>query len=100
MRAPRQSFCRELPAPVSCREPLIGESLAASSIDKRIEPRQRVVLDIPFVESKRELIDIPEKMLFAGVVVNAMQPAFEHGPDALNAVRGGRTARIFSSAVV
>ena len=83
--APRQSFCRELPAPVSCREPLVCEALAASGIDERVEPRQRVIFHVPFVQPKRELIDIAEQVFLARVMINAMQSALQDRPNALDA---------------
>lgn len=79
---------------------LVGQSLAASAINKTIQPRQGMVLDVAFVQPEREFINITAKMLAAGVMVDTDQTALENGEDAFNSVRGNGTAHIFTGAVI
>ena len=44
---------------------------------------------VPIIQSKSELVHIAAKVLFAGVVVNAMQSALHDRPNTLDSVRVG-----------
>lgn len=57
-------------------------------------------LNVPFVQPPCELLDVSVKMLGAGVMINTVQTALQYGPDALDTVRGHRTARILAGRVV
>jgi hypothetical protein len=50
------------------------------------------VLHVPFVEAEGEFINVAAKMLFAGVMVDANQPALHDRENALRAVRGHAVA--------
>ena len=80
----RPRFCR-VPLAVSCGEPLVSEPLAWWH-PRTIKSLRGVVRNVPFVQPKRELIDVAVKMFFAGVMIDAVQPALQDGPDALDAV--------------
>lgn len=78
------SVCRPEPYPrsgqewratSSLRQRLVREALANGSAHKAIEPIQRVPLAVTIVQPERELVDIPAKVLAAGVVVDAENTA-------------------------
>src|SRR5580704_5655167 len=89
---------RSRPAPLaallarSLRQYLVGQPLARNAVHEGVKPRQRVVFDVAFVEPEGELVNVAAKMLRAGVVIDADQPALENRKDALNAVRGDASA--------
>jgi hypothetical protein len=58
-----------------------------------------VALHIAIVQAERELIHIAVKMLWAGVVIDAVQAALHNGPNAFDAVRGNIVADILAVAV-
>src|SRR5208282_470951 len=85
---------------VSCRQPRIGQALPADRFDHRIQTLKAVPLDVPFVQSEREFIDVASKVLRADLVVDAIHAAFQDRPDALNRVRMGRASRVLASRVI
>src|SRR5579872_28593 len=84
----------------SSDEPLVGEPLSGTGHHEAVQALHRVSRDVPLVEAKRKFIDVAEQVLFAGVMVDAMQPAFQDGPDTLDGVSGDRTTGKLSGAVV
>jgi hypothetical protein len=66
---------------------LVGESLPRNTSHEAVQPMQGVPLYVALVEAKRELVNIAMQVLVAGVVIDAVQTALQHRPDALNAVR-------------
>lgn len=78
----------------------VGEALAHDGIDETSKPVQRVPLDVAFVQPPRKLLDVAVKMFRAGVVVDAVQPALQDGPHALNRVGGHQTPSVLPGAVV
>jgi hypothetical protein len=54
---------------------LVGEPLSGCSVNEAVEPRERVVLHIAFVQAKGELVNIAVQMLWAGMVIGTMQTA-------------------------
>ena len=58
------------------------------------------MLHVSFIEAEGEFVNIAAKMLFAGVVINADQTAFENCENAFNAVRGHGVADKLSFAVI
>lgn len=70
----------------SLDKPLVSEPLPNGSIYETIKPRQGVVFNVAFVKAEGELINIAAKVLWACMVINAMQPALENSENALDAV--------------
>src|SRR6185503_15579718 len=68
------------------------QALARRASDKAIEPLQAVNLHVPFVQAKRELIDVAVQVLFACRVIDTVYAALHHSPHALYAVRVDRAA--------
>src|ERR1700722_6536820 len=65
----------------SLDKPLVCEALTSRRIDEAVKARQRVVLDVPFIEAEGELIGITMNVLLPGVMIDADQSALEHGKD-------------------
>jgi hypothetical protein len=84
----------------SLREPLVCQPFSSRAFNEAFEPRQCVVLDVPFIQSERKFVNISAKMLFASVMVDADQAALEDGEDAFNFVRGDGASYILASAVI
>ena len=84
----------------SCGQLLVGDSLANGRDHKAIEPLERVKLDISIVETKRKLINIAAKMLFARVVVDTTDAAFENRPDAFYRVSVSHSTAVFAKGMV
>jgi hypothetical protein len=59
-----------------------------------------MTFNIPFVQSKRELIDVSTKMLGASRMVNAEDATLENGPDGLYGVCVNRSSRVLPGAVI
>lgn len=57
-------------------------------------------LHVAVVQPEDELIDIPAKMLWIDVVINAMQPALENTPNALDVVGAHAVADILTRRVL
>src|SRR5208282_2487701 len=55
---------------VSCRQPRIGQPLAADRFNHRIQPLKRVPLYVAFIQPESKLVQIATKMLAAHAVVN------------------------------
>ena len=101
MPAPHRRFYPALRGcPVSLDQPLVRETFSARVVDETIQPLEGVPLYIAIVQAEGELIDVALQVLRAGVMVDAMQPALQDGPYALNAVGRDWPAREFASPVV
>jgi hypothetical protein len=57
-------------------EPLISQPFAGNAVNEAIKPRECMVLHVALVKPERKFIDVAIKMLWAGVVINANDPAF------------------------
>lgn len=95
----REPLARSLEAS-SLNERLVCEPLSRSAIYEAFEPRQGMVLDVAFVQSKRKLVNIAVKMLRAGVMIDANQPALQDGKDAFDAIGRRLAANVFARAVI
>ena len=89
-----------VPRGASCGEPPIRDPLSLGSVHEAIQPSRRVSRHVTIVEPKCELIHVPLKVLWAGVMVDAMQPALQDGPDTLDTVGVSRTTGVLASPVV
>ena len=67
-------------------QPLVRETFSAGVVDETVQPLKRVSLHVAIVQPERELIDVALEVFRAGVVVDAMKPALQDGPDTLYAV--------------
>jgi hypothetical protein len=85
---------------LSLDQRLISEPLTSNAIHKAIQPYQGVVLDVAFVKPEGKFINIAVKMLLAGVVIHADQPALENSENALDAIGGHVVADIFPLTVI
>jgi len=54
---------------------LVGDAALASGGDQVVQALEGVPLDVALVQAEGELVDVAGKVLFAGVVVHAGQPA-------------------------
>ena len=81
----RPRFYR-VPLAASCDQPFVREALALGGIHERIKALRGVIGNVPFVQPERELIDVAEQVLFAGVVIDTVQAALQNSPDALDAL--------------
>jgi hypothetical protein len=59
-------------------ESLVRQSLANDAINKRVQPLQRVTRDVTSVQTPREFVNVPAKVLLAGMVIDAVKPAFQN----------------------
>lgn len=59
-----------------------------------------MVLHVPLIQPKRELIDVTVQMLLARVMVNTMQAAFQNRPHAFYRVRACESASVFAVEVI
>jgi hypothetical protein len=102
MREPRQPSRPISSGPLvsSFDQRLIGKALASGSPDKTFKSRERVVLNIAFVQAEGKLVNIAAKMFRAGVVIDADQAALENRENALNSIGGHVVSDILASAVV
>src|ERR1035441_8570872 len=82
----RQFYSALRACPVSLDQPLVRETFSAAGVDETVQPLKGVPLHVAIVQPKRELIDVALQVLRAGVVIDAMKPALQDGPEALNAV--------------
>jgi hypothetical protein len=78
----------------------ISDSLASYAVHERCQPLKAMPLDVALVQAKGKLVNVPAKMFLAGVMVDAMQPALQDGPDALNGIGGHRPTGILASRMV
>ena len=81
-------------------QPRIGQALAVHGFDKAIEAVERVNFDISFVQAEGEFVHIAVEMLRAGVMIDAMHPAFHNRPNALYTVRPGLATDVLARAVI
>src|SRR5260370_18420490 len=104
-RAPHRRWRR---APLGFSEPwarsldqrLVGEPLPDNAVNETVEPLERMPLDVAFVQPERKFINVPAKMLWTRVMVDADQPALQDRENALDAVGRYVVADEFGSAVV
>jgi len=82
------------------RKLLVRYPLPDDCINERRQPLKAVALYVPLVQPKRELIDVPAKMLGGGMMINPMQATLENCPNRFDAVRVGRSARILASRMI
>jgi len=100
--------CRPEPYPlsrqalraVSLDQCLIRDALASHGGCEAIQPRQRMILDVTLVQPEGELIDVPAKMLRAGVMVDSDETALKDRENALDAVRGYAAANELTLSVI
>ena len=84
----------------SCRQPRIGQTLPADRFDHAVQPLKGVALYVALAQSERELIDIAGEMFRADFVVDAIDAAFQDGPDAFNRVRVSSASRVLASRMI
>jgi hypothetical protein len=84
-------------ASLSLNQRLVCEPLSCRAIYEAVEPRQGVVLDVPFVEPERKFVNVAVKMLGAGVMIDANQPTLQDGKNAFDAVGCRLTPNVFAS---
>ena len=82
------------------RESFVSQAFAGDSINEAVEALERVALYVAFVQPKRKFVNVSAKMLFAGVVVDANNPALHDRENALDAISGHVIADVFAAAVV
>jgi hypothetical protein len=85
---------------LSLDQRLICQTLASDAVHETIEPSERVVFNIAFVQSEGKFINVAAQMLLARMVIDAVQAAFENCENAFNSVGGHVVPNIFASAMV
>jgi hypothetical protein len=83
-----------------CDQSFVGQPLPRDAINETAKPFQRVMHDVALVQPERKFIDVPAKVLRAGVMVDANQAALEDRENGLDAVRGHAVADVFASRVI
>jgi len=66
---------------------LIGQPLAGRAVNEAVYPLRSMPLDIAFIETEGELIDITVHVLRADMVESAINAALENGKETLDPVR-------------
>lgn len=84
----------------SCGQLLVGNSAANGCDHKAIEPLEGVKLHVSIIEPERKLIHVTPKMLFAGVMIDTANTAFQHRPDAFYRVSVSKALSVLSGRVV
>jgi len=85
---------------LSLDQRLVSQPLASHAVNETVEPRQGVVLDVAFVQAERKFINVTVQMLFAGVVIDAINSALHDRKHAFNPVGGHAIADVFALAVI
>jgi hypothetical protein len=91
---------RPVPSEFSCGQPRVGQPLAAHRSDETIQPFQRVILDVAFVQPPCKFVGISSKVLRADVVKGSVHSPLENSPHAFNAVRACRASRVLASRMI
>jgi hypothetical protein len=73
---------------------------AKVAINEAIEPRQSMIFDVSFIQTKRKFIDVAAKMFLARMVIDAIDAALHDRKNALDAVCSHVIADIFTLAVI
>src|SRR6185437_2976832 len=99
---PYQRCGREFPASLrnSLNQHFIRQPLACNPVNQTIQPVESVPLNVAFVESKRELVCVAMNVLGASVMIDAVQAALHHRPNAFNAVGRDAIADVLTVSVV
>src|ERR1700722_15981008 len=84
----------------SCDEPLVSEPFACNRVHEGIEPFRGMPRNVAFIQTKRKLIDVATEMLFADLMVDTVQSAFQDCPNTLDAVFGSHPAHVFARRMV
>jgi hypothetical protein len=71
----------------SLNERLVCEPFARRAIYEAFDPRQGMVLNVALVQPERKLVNVAVKMLRAGVMIDADQPALQDHGDRCPPVR-------------
>lgn len=77
-------------------ELLVRDASARSRLHEAIKPRKRAALHVAIVEPERELINVPGKVLGAGVMIDASESTFQHGPYRFDAVGADTAAHVLA----
>src|SRR6266404_8671390 len=98
---PHRLSCRGFQESISSlSQLLVGDSTARRGVNEAVQPDQRMMLYVALVQPEGELVNVAPKMLFARVMIHAVESALHHGPHALNAVRVHRAASEHARAMV
>src|ERR1700674_4618660 len=73
---------------LSLNQFLVSDAPTGNCRNEAVEPRERMILDVAFVQAESKFIDVAAKMFRAGVMIDADQTALEHRENTLDAVRG------------
>ena len=85
--------------PVACVNPyssdqrLVGQPLPGHAVNEAVEAVERVPLNVALVEPESELAHVPTQMLFADMMVGAIDAALQERPDGSDAVDQNAVAR-------
>ena len=63
-----------------CDQFLVSDAASGRGIYETIEPAQGVRLNVAVVQAERKFINVTAQMLVAGMVIDTMQSALQHGP--------------------
>jgi hypothetical protein len=78
----------------------VGQPPAGCAVNEAFQPSQRMTLHVAFVESERELVDVPTEVLRADMMIGAIDAALQDSPNAFDAVCRDTIPDELSGAVV
>lgn len=73
---------------------LVGKPPAGRAIDEAVQPQQGVPRDVSIIESERELVNVPTKVLRADMMIGAINAALQDSPNAFDAIRRRSVSRV------
>lgn len=100
MIAPHQQSRSGLRGASSCRQFPVCDSFPGYGVYKTIEPLERVPFHVSVIQAEGEFVNVPGKVLFADLVVNSVQAAFQDRPHAFYAVGAGHAAHVLIGRMV
>lgn len=67
---------------------LVRNVLASDGVNETVQTFQRMPLDVTFIKTPREFVNVAPEMLFAGLVIDAVQTTAKDGEYAFDAISG------------
>ena len=99
-REPCQLSGLGIPVSLSCRHFLIGDMATRDGIHEAGETFKRVPSDVARIQAECKFVNVTTEMLPAAMVIDAMQPAPQNSPHALDTVHRDGAASVFARRVV
>src|SRR5579872_5624069 len=84
----------------SSDQPLVSEPLPGNAINETVEAVERVASHVAIVEPESKFINVAVKVLFAHMMIDAIDAALQHRENAFDAIGGYIVTRVFARAMV